>query len=216
MLAGFDTIAITLEGEGDLKTVAQEAAKLISSVNSNNLLPPQAYLGNDPSFQDIDSDFIYAAPYGFEEKPESKQLILNGLIRASSKEYLASAKNKILDGLSEFETEGIAFKVDYTDRALPDVINDPSLVHGVEKTVTSLLGENGLVPMGPVPPYFSEDFALYLQTIPGVLYFLGVSNSDKGIVGMPHSPQFAVDMDALIVGAKTMSAVLLEYLDMLK
>jgi metal-dependent amidase/aminoacylase/carboxypeptidase family protein len=67
-----------------------------------------------------------------------------------------------------------------------------------------------------VTPFFSEDFARYLQKVPGVMYFLGVSNAEKGIIGMPHSPQFAVDEEAIFVGARTMAAVLLNYLETLK
>jgi metal-dependent amidase/aminoacylase/carboxypeptidase family protein len=48
------------------------------------------------------------------------------------------------------------------------------------------------------------------------MYFLGVSNAGKGIIGMPHSPQFAVDEEAIFVGARTMAAVLLNYLETLK
>jgi metal-dependent amidase/aminoacylase/carboxypeptidase family protein len=48
------------------------------------------------------------------------------------------------------------------------------------------------------------------------MYWLGVSNEEKGIIGMPHSPQFAVDEEAIFVGAKTMAAVLLNYLETLK
>jgi metal-dependent amidase/aminoacylase/carboxypeptidase family protein len=55
-----------------------------------------------------------------------------------------------------------------------------------------------------------------VQKIPGVMYWLGVSNEKKGILGLPHHPLFAVDQEAIIVGAKTMAAVLLNYLKTLK
>ena len=49
--------------------------------------------------------------------------------------------------------------------------------------------------------------------MPGVLFFLGVSNPEKGIVGMPHSPGYAADDEAIFVGARAMAAVLLDFLE---
>jgi metal-dependent amidase/aminoacylase/carboxypeptidase family protein len=46
-----------------------------------------------------------------------------------------------------------------------------------------------------------------------VLYFLGVASEEKGMNGMPHSPTFQADEDAILVGARGMSAVLLDYLE---
>ena len=51
------------------------------------------------------------------------------------------------------------------------------------------------------------------QEIPGVMYWLGVSNSEAGTVGMPHSPGYVADEGAILVGATAMSAVLLDYLE---
>jgi hypothetical protein len=39
---------------------------------------------------------------------------------------------------------------------------------------------------------------------------------EKGIVGMPHTPQFAVDEEAVFVGSRTMAALLLHYIETLK
>ena len=59
---------------------------------------------------------------------------------------------------------------------------------------------------------FSEDFARYQQHIPGAMYWLGVSNAERGTVGMPHSPDFVADEESILVGAKAMAAVLLDFL----
>ena len=44
------------------------------------------------------------------------------------------------------------------------------------------------------------------------IYFLGVSNSARGWVGMPHSPGYVADEGAIAVGARAMAAVLLDRL----
>ena len=60
-------------------------------------------------------------------------------------------------------------------------------------------------------PFFGEDFAFFQERVPGVLYFLGVANAAEGKNGMPHAPNFQADEDAIVVGARAMSAILLDY-----
>ena len=45
------------------------------------------------------------------------------------------------------------------------------------------------------------------------MFFLGVSNQAKGIVGMPHSPGYAADEAAIALGAKVMAAIMLDRLE---
>jgi metal-dependent amidase/aminoacylase/carboxypeptidase family protein len=44
------------------------------------------------------------------------------------------------------------------------------------------------------------------------MYYLGVSNSERGWVGLPHSPGYVADEAAIEVGARVMAAVILDYL----
>ena len=64
-----------------------------------------------------------------------------------------------------------------------------------------------------VPTQFSEDFGSFQEDVPGVMYYLGVSNSAKGWVGLPHSPGYVADEESITVGARAMAAVILDYLD---
>ena len=138
------------------------------------------------------------------------------MIRTSSEENSEKAEKEVLSGLENLDLPRVSYEFNYTKGVMPAVMNDPELVRGALDTIRSLVGKEGLVVVESVPPFFGEDFAFYLQKIPGVMYWLGVSNEEKGIIGMPHSPQFAVDEDAIFVGARTMAAVLLNYLEMLK
>jgi len=46
----------------------------------------------------------------------------------------------------------------------------------------------------------AEDFAFYLQKVPGVFIFLGIRNEEKGIVHPHHHPKFDVDESVLWKG----------------
>jgi len=63
-----------------------------------------------------------------------------------------------------------------------------------------------------IVPAFSEDFGSFQRIVPGVFFFLGVNNSKKGTVGFPHSPDYIADDAAILVGTKTMLAVMLDHL----
>ena len=64
-----------------------------------------------------------------------------------------------------------------------------------------------------VAPGFSEDFGSFQALVPGVMFFLGVSNPEKGTVGMPHTPSYVADDESIFVGARAMAAVLLDFVD---
>jgi len=217
LLPGLDVVQVTINGEGDLKTSAEAIARVISGVSTVSFESIQELEFESSSGQEsIQNDFIFAAVFRSEENSEKNQRILKAMVRTSSEENSAKAKKNIQTGIENLDLSGVSYKINYTNGIVPAVMNDSALVRGAMDTIRSLLGEEGLVVVEQVPPFFGEDFAFYLQKIPGVMYWLGVSNEKKGIIGLPHHPQFAVDEEAIFVGSKTMAAVLLNYLKTLK
>jgi len=64
----------------------------------------------------------------------------------------------------------------------------------------------------PKPQMGAEDFSLYQKVIPGFFFFLGVGNKSRGITAMIHTPEFDVDENAIGIGAKVMTTVVVDYL----
>jgi len=93
----------------------------------------------------------------------------------------------------------------------PVTYNDPALVEATLPVMRKILGEKNVI--SPKPQMGAEDFSYYQKVIPGFFYFLGVGNREKGVTAMIHTPEFDIDEESLIVGVKTMSDVLLDYLD---
>ena len=217
LLPGLDMVQVTIDGEGDLKPSAAAIAKVILGVSTVSFAAIQELEFGPASGQDsIQNDFIFAVVVSSEENPEKNQWILKAMARTSSEENSAKAKKNIQTGVENLDLPDISYKIDYTNGVVPAVMNDPALVRGAMGTIRSLQGEESLIVIEQALPFFGEDFAFYLQKIPGVMYWLGVSNEKKGIIGLPHHPQFAVDEEAIFVGSKTMAAVLLNYLETLK
>ncbi|MRG28695.1 M20 metallopeptidase family protein [Laceyella tengchongensis] len=57
-----------------------------------------------------------------------------------------------------------------------------------------------------------EDFAYYLEQIPGAFCFVGAGNPDKGITAPHHHPRFDIDEEALKVGTELFVRLIAERL----
>lgn len=82
----------------------------------------------------------------------------------------------------------------------PFVNNDAIISAQVRTAAEMVAGADNVISLSP--QMASEDFA-HMQTVcPGVMFRLGTRNLDKGITANLHNPNFTVDEDALVVGAR--------------
>ena len=83
---------------------------------------------------------------------------------------------------------------------LPVLMNDGKLTGEARKIAAECLGEEQVVDMEPV--MLGEDFAIYLQEIPGVMWVLGVCPPGQEVMPPLHSPKFAPDEKAMENGIR--------------
>jgi metal-dependent amidase/aminoacylase/carboxypeptidase family protein len=197
-LPGLDRITLTVRGGGDLEQAATAYARAARSVSTGDSVAPE--------------DVVIAMFGRPQPNPEGRGWLVAGMVRAGSPQARARAKSEIERAVAAVSVADVSYVLDYQDLFLPDMVNDPGLVRSTLGSIRAIVGPDGLIESNTVTPYFSEDFALYQQHIPGAMYWLGVSNSELGTVGMPHSPDFVADEEAIFVGAKVMAAVLIDYL----
>ncbi len=105
-------------------------------------------------------------------------------------------------------SQGVTCHV-HIEEGYPVLYNDPELTAMVRKEAHAYVGPERVVELDPV--LGSEDFACYLQHIPGVFYRLGIRNEARGIVHGLHTPRFMVDEDALPVGTGFMAYLAYRY-----
>lgn len=202
-LPGLDRIVVTVNGTGDVESVARAYADVIAGVSTVG----------PPGSASTGADFIYASSRARQDPSGANQWVVQGFVKASGEANYAAAKSTIQRRLAELKPADVAYGLSYQDRVLPDMINDADLVRASLDPIRSVVGDDGLILVNAATPYFGEDFAFFQQEIPGAMYWLGVSNTEEGIVGMPHSPGFVADEEAIMVGARTMVAVLLDFLE---
>ncbi len=92
----------------------------------------------------------------------------------------------------------------------PVLVNDAKFVH----RATTVLKERFPSVVDNVDLNLgAEDFAYYLEKIPGMFMFLGASNREKGITEVNHSSRFDIDEDVLGTGVRILTTLTLDFLD---
>jgi hippurate hydrolase len=137
--------------------------------------------------------------------------MLNGTIRALSKE----SREKILGGLERIAREvaakhGCTVAFEYFGTT-PCTNNTPEMAEFVANVATKVLGEKGFV-WAPQPAMWGEDFAFYLERVPGCFFVLGVQPHDLREYPMLHNPKFDFTDAAIPYGIKMMAGAAVEFL----
>ncbi len=138
------------------------------------------------------------------------KVTMTGTVRSLSPtgpDVIKERMDKILGGITS--SYGATYTLDYV-RGNPVTFNDPALTAASLPALEAVVGKARLV----VPPVqmVAEDFAWYQKRIPGLYFFLGVANPQKKITAMNHTEDFDIDEDALTIGMRAMSGVVLDYL----
>lgn len=92
---------------------------------------------------------------------------------------------------------------------LPPVINDPKCSLLAAESAVSLAGEACIYECNPSTG--SDDFAYYLERVPGIYAFLGVGK-ESGKSSPAHSSTFEIDESMLYFGARLYAEYALRYL----
>ena len=83
---------------------------------------------------------------------------------------------------------------------VPPVCNDPAISDIVAGAAKKAIGPDALASYDKTNG--GEDFAYFMEKVPGAVAFLGIRNEACGAVWVNHSGHFCVDESALINGAK--------------
>lgn len=96
------------------------------------------------------------------------------------------------------------------DLGAPSVVNDARLVDNASRTVRALYGDQALYPI-PLPSMGTEDFAFYLEHVPGLLVRVGTQSGPETAHPL-HDNQFDIDEAAMGPAARLMAHTLVNHL----
>ncbi|MHB8107056.1 MAG: M20 metallopeptidase family protein [Candidatus Cryosericum sp.] len=135
---------------------------------------------------------------------------MTGTLRALSRadaELAASSLRRIASHTAE--ALGTTAAIDF-EFGHPPVINSSESVAFLRPIFQRVVGENNVVE--PEISMGGEDFAYYLQQVPGAFIFLGTRNPAKGLTAPHHNPKFTFDEDIFPVAVSIFVAVVKGYL----
>lgn len=207
MMAQPDKFTIRIRGKGghgamphqtvDPILVASQAVVNIQSIASRNVDPLKPVV---VSFGTIEGGTIDNIIPG--------EVVLTGTVRSFDADVQKLAEKRlkeIADGTCT--TFGAAADFLY-EKGYPPVVNDERMVDFVAGVAGEIFGEDKVQEIAPVMG--GEDFAYFLQEVPGAFLFFGMGD---GMEYPHHHPAFDIDEKALPAATHLMTALALEFLE---
>ncbi|MDP6482560.1 MAG: amidohydrolase [Nitrospinota bacterium] len=208
-LAAFDRIEILVTGKGghaarpqstvDPVVTASYLVTALQSIVSRNINPLESAVLTIGSIN---------AGNAFNVIPSSAVLV--GTLRTLSGEVREIAKTRIRE-MSERVAAAFGATAEVEiEEGYPIMLNDPDTTAFLGRTFRAEWGEE---PVKDLPPIMaSEDFAYYLEQVPGTYFRLGCGNVERGITHSMHTSKFDIDEDVLPFGVTVFSHLIREYL----
>lgn len=134
---------------------------------------------------------------------------LKGTVRTFD-EDVRELIEKEIEALTKATCEGAGAGYSYRySRGYPALWNHPEETDRVERLAKDLLGAAQVNRMAPIMG--GEDFAYYLQKVPGTFFFVGGGNPEIGASYPHHHPKFNVDERSMLITGKLFLAAILDY-----
>lgn len=136
---------------------------------------------------------------GEKENIVAQNVRVSGTLRTLSPEIKNKVKERVKE-MVEFTAKGYGAtgKVTYKD-SYTALINHDEYIDIVKENGKELLGDNGIY-VKALANMGVEDFAYFVEKVPGAFFNLGVGNKKKGITAPLHNDKFDIDEDSLKTG----------------
>ncbi|XWS63618.1 hypothetical protein CRYUN_Cryun06bG0115800 [Craigia yunnanensis] len=201
-LAGCGSFKATISGKGGHAAIPQHAidpilAASTSVISLQNIVSRET----DPLDSQVVSVAMIYGGTAFNVIPDSTTIA--GTFRAFSKKSFNALRDRIEEVIkAQAAVHRCSAKIDFSGKDLPMIpptVNDEKIYEHVMRVSREIVGEENT----KLAPTFmgSEDFAFYLEKVPGSFLLLGIKNEKTGAIHAPHSPYFTVDEDVFPIGA---------------
>lgn len=136
---------------------------------------------------------------GEKENIVAQNVRVSGTLRTLSPEIKNKVKKRVKE-MVEFTAKGYGAtgKVTYKD-SYTALINHDEYIDIVKENGKELLGDSGIY-VKTLANMGVEDFAYFVEKVPGAFFNLGVGNKKKGITAPLHNDKFDIDEDSLKIG----------------
>lgn len=139
-----------------------------------------------------------------------EEVVIDGTVRALAKDVgarILESARRIVEGTAATLRGSAVLE---TSEGLPPVVNDDALFDRMTGTFTDLFGPDRVRTL-PEPSMGGEDFALFLEHVPGAHFRLGVGAEGRTVHPL-HSPDFYADESGFSMGVAGLAALALDTL----
>ncbi|MFZ4815277.1 MAG: M20 metallopeptidase family protein [Phototrophicaceae bacterium] len=208
VMAGSDSFKLTITGKGghgasphqtlDPIVCGAQMISALQSIVSRNVNPLETAVLSVTQFHAGSADNII---------PQTA--VLRGTIRAYSsavRDLLVARIIQVAEGVAT--AMGCTVEFDLFESTKP-VINDPTVSAQVRQTMLALVDEEHLLlderTMG------AEDVGLFMTDTPGMYFFVGSANAERGLDAPHHHPRFDFDEAVLPFSVALMARAVASY-----
>jgi metal-dependent amidase/aminoacylase/carboxypeptidase family protein len=214
-LAGMEEFIVRFHGPPDTLEVAMTRAT--SALRTHVTTPPTNMETFDAFARamragEISEDEILVSCWPLADFPGLGDclLILASFASSTAQDAARSHIRTVLDSVTA--EPGTTYDLTSTF-GNPLLVNDAAIVHEMLPLLEATVGPENVWLFHSLYPFAHEDFALYLEHVPGALLWLGIANPEKGIASLLHASDFDVDEDALVIGVQAITRILLHFLE---
>ena len=209
IMGAVDEFTIRVRGRGGHAAMPHLAADpVLAAAHVVTALQSLVSRATDPFDHLVVSVTRLDAGDAFNVIPE--EAVLNGTVRSmggrpydEAPDRLAAVAGGVAGAL------GCTAQVDY-ERKTPATVNDPAMAALVARVATEIVGTGHVA--ADARMLGGEDFAFFLQRVPGCFAWVGSANAVKGYDAPHHSPRFDIDEEAMLIGVELLERVAREYL----
>lgn len=209
MMAGIETFRIIVEGQGGHAAEPQEthdpvvaAAQIITAaqtVVSRNIRPLESGVVSFTAIHGGHADNVIPPSVEIRGslrsfKPEVRETIINRVHNIASTVADAMQCSAALEIVA----------------TLPPLVNDATVTEQLRAGFRQIYSDLEVIKdyrtMG------SEDMGRFLEKVPGVFFFVGAANAERGLNYPHHHPRFDIDETALVIGTSLLASAVADYL----
>lgn len=203
-----DRLRITLRGPGGHTARPAETVDLVRAAAHVAIeLPDQVRSALDTSDITLVFGHLHA---GDIPNVIPTHAVLEGTLRTTDQAIWERAHAVVPRAVADVVgPTGAEHDLEYT-RGVPAIVNNDSATSVVRRAATGLLGAEAVVPASQ--SFGADDFAWYLQQVPGTYFRLGTTTPGHHAAHDLHAGEFDVDEDCIAVGVSLLVATTLEAL----
>ena len=208
-MAAVDAFDIEIKGRGghgaephltiDPIVIGSQLVQQLQQIVSRKVNPLKAAVVTVGSFHGGDA---------FNVIPDSAKM--KGTVRTfdpAVRDLVAKQVQRTVEAAAQ--QSGADIKLDYL-RGYPALVNHEQETSKVEALANKLLGEQKVLRMEPMMG--GEDFAYYLEQVPGAFFFVGGGNPEIGAAYPHHHPLFDVDERSMLISGQLFISLVLNTL----